>query len=386
MMWFVDLFKRELGEIRHDMRRPAFLFGAALAYLIVFGMLYLPNIVTAVPAVVYDEENSSASRSLIRDFEASDSYDIRGYVTSEEEMRAWLQEKQAIAAIENPKDFSKKAKTGSYSTVLYLINGSNIILTNITSSAAQDIVANFSDHLAAKQAALRYGLDEQAILHRIAPVHAHLRVLYNATQGYLFFFLLGLAMVAFQQGVLFAVGASSIYEVEHPEEECAYKTWQIMFVKTVVYWLLGMLSYGLVVAVVTQGLGIPLGAPLGELLALAAIFILAVTAFCFFFTAFFPAELPFIRAVILYPVPSFIFSGYTWPTESMGEGMQLASQFFPLSHFSNTVRELFLIGSSPHYWESIEKLTALAIGFFLIGGLLYHQRLKKSRVIVHQTC
>ena len=127
-------------------------------------------------------------------------------------------------------------------------------------------------------------------------------------------------------------------------------------------------------------------APLGELLALAAIFILAVTAFCFFFTAFFPAELPFIRAVILYPVPSFIFSGYTWPTESMGEGMQLASQFFPLSHFSNTVRELFLIGSSPHYWESIEKLTALAIGFFLIGGLLYHQRLKKSRVIVHQTC
>ena len=86
MMWFVDLFQRELGEIRHDMRRPAFLFGAALAYLIVFGMLY-----------------------------------------------------------------------------------------------------------------------------------------------------------------------PSIYEVEHPEEECAYKTWQIMFVKTVVYWLLGMLSYGLVVAVVTQG-------------------------------------------------------------------------------------------------------------------------------------
>ena len=40
MMWFVDLFKKELWEIKHDMRRPAFLFGAALAYLIVFGMLY----------------------------------------------------------------------------------------------------------------------------------------------------------------------------------------------------------------------------------------------------------------------------------------------------------------------------------------------------------
>ncbi|MDY6268706.1 MAG: ABC transporter permease [Selenomonadaceae bacterium] len=378
MNWFFALFKKEFVEIRHDLRRVVFLFGAALAYLIVFGMLYLPNIVTAVPTVIYDEENSAASRSLIRDFEASDAYEIQSYVTSEEDMRVWLRNKQAIAAIEIPKDFSKKAKTGSYGTVLYLVNGSNIILTNITSSAAQDIVADFSNRLAAKQAALRYGLDEQAVLHRLAPIHAHLRVLYNATQGYMFFFLLGLAMVAFQQGVLFAVGASSLYEIEHPNEDAAYKTWQIVLVKTVVYWLLGMASYGLVVAVVTQGLEIPLGASLGELLALAAIFLLVVTAFCFFFTSFFSAELPFVRAVILYPVPAFIFSGYTWPTESMGEGMQFASQFFPLSHFSNTVRELFLIGQSPHYWESIEKLTALAIGFFLVGGVLYHRRRRLS--------
>ena len=281
MTWFVSLFKKELVEIRHDLRRPVFLFGAALAYLIVFGMLYSPNIGTAVPTVIYDEETSAASRRLVQDFEASDSYDIQGYVTSEEEMRDWLREKNAVAAIEIPKDFSKKAKTGSYSTVLYLTNGSNIILTNITSSAVQDILADFSDHLAAKQAALRYGLNEEAVLHRLAPVHAHLRVLYNATQGYMFFFMLGLAMVAFQQGVLFAVGASSLYEIEHPSEEAQYKTWQVMLVKTIVYWLLGMLSYGLVVAVVTQGLGIPLGASLGELFALAAIFILAVTAFCF---------------------------------------------------------------------------------------------------------
>ena len=197
MTWFFTLFKKELVEIKNDLRRPVFLFGAALAYLIVFGMLYIPNIVTAVPAVILDQENSAASRRLVQDFEASDSYDIKGYVTSEEEMRDWLREKTAVAAIEIPKDFSKKAKTGSYSTVLYLTNGSNIILTNITSSAAQDILADFSDHLAAKQAALRYGLNETAVLHRLAPVHAHLRVLYNATQGYMFFFMLGLAMVAF---------------------------------------------------------------------------------------------------------------------------------------------------------------------------------------------
>lgn len=379
MKGFLHLLRVELAEIRHDFRRPAFLFGAALAYLLVFGMLYIPNIVTAVPTVILDEDNSALSRQLVRDFEASDSYQVTAYVTSQEEMLAALHDQTAIAAIDIPHDFAKKARNGSYSTVLYLTNGANIILTNITSAAAQSITEDFSNHLAAQQVALRFGLNEEKVAHYIAPVVVHLRVLYNATQGYMFFFLIGLAMVAFQQGILFAVGASSFYEVEHPETMQGYGVAEIMLAKTTVYWLLAMCSYLLILLGITQGLGIDLHAPLGQLLLLAALFILAVIGFCFFFTSFFPAELPFVRAVILYPVPCFIFSGYTWPIESMGPNMQLAAQFFPLTHFSNTVRDLFLIGSCADYTLCLEKLCGLMLLFFLVGGLLYRRNLTRRR-------
>ncbi len=206
-----------------------------------------------------------------------------------------------------------------------------------------------------------------------------LRVLYNATHGYMFFFLIGLAMVAFQQGIVFAVGASSLYEVEHPEAMQGYGIAEIMLAKTTVYWSLAMCSYLLVLLGITQGLGIDLHAPLWQLLLLAGIFILAAIGFCFFFSSFFPAELPFVRAAILYPVPCFIFSGYTWPIESMGPNMQTVAQFFPLTHFSNTVRELFLIGSSPSYTMCLEKLGGLILLFFLIGGFLYRRNLSKRR-------
>ena len=298
-------------------------------------------------------------------------------------MRACLKGKLAIAAIDIPHDFAKKAKSGSYSTVLYLTNGSNIILTNITSSAAQNITEDFSNRLAAKQVALRYGLDEDKVAHYIAPVAVHLRVLYNATQGYMFFFLIGLAMVAFQQGIIFAVGASALYEVEHPETMQGYPVAEILLAKTVVYWTLAMCSYGLILVGITQGLGIALHAPLGQLLLLAAVFILAAIGFCFFFTSFFPAELPFVRAAILYPVPCFIFSGYTWPIESMGNNMQVVAQFFPLTHFSNTVRDLFLIGSSANYTLCLEKLTGLCFLFFLVGGWRYGRRLCR-KAMPHQ--
>lgn len=197
MKAFLLVLKREVLLSLHDPRRLVFLFGAAVAYLIVFGLLYIPNIVTDVPCVVLDQENSHLSRQLLTALESSDSLHVTDYVTSEEEMREVLKEKRAYAAIEVPRDFSKKIKTGSSSDVLYMANGANIILTNITSSAVSDILADFSNRLATERVALRTGAEVETVRHVINPVTPHLRVLHNMTQGYMFFFLLGLAMVAF---------------------------------------------------------------------------------------------------------------------------------------------------------------------------------------------
>jgi ABC-2 type transport system permease protein len=356
------VFKRECWQTFKDLRRLSFLFGAALAYLLVFGMLYLPNIVKAIPCVIYDADNSKLSRQLITDFEDSDSFRIMGYVNTQEEMQEALRNKTAFVAIGIPADFSKKAKTGSYSTVLFMANGSNIIMTNVTSSAAQDIVASLSNALATRQTALQTGGNEGTLARRIAPVNVHLRVLYNSTQGYMFFFLIGLAMVAFQQGLFFAVGASVLYEYEHPDTISPQVK---LVVKAIFYWCLAMISYLFVVLVTQEIMGIPLKAPLSTLLGLAAIFIFAATGFVMLFSTLFHTEVQFVRAIIMYPVPAFILSGYTWPTESMGAGMQFLAQFFPLSYFSNVVRELFLAGGSPHYAASIQGLAIIGMVCFL---------------------
>ncbi len=363
----------EARAARSDPRRFVFLFGAALAYLIVFGMLYTPNIVTRVPCVIYDAEQTALSRSLVQDFEASDAYRVTEYAGTEEAMEAALREKRALVALEIPPDFSKKAKAGDYATVLYLVNGSSIIVTNLTSSAAQSILADFSDTLAAKQLALRYGLDEGAVLHRLAPVSTNLRVLYNATQGYLFFFLIGLAMVAYQQGILFAVGAAALGAGEQERRE-AQGAGRWLLAKLLFYSVFAFLSFLLVLLFLQYVSEIPLQAPLLPVLGLACVFIPAAASFCLLFTSFFREEVSFLRAIILYPVPAFIFSGYTWPTESMPAALQLLAQIFPLSHLSNTMRELFLMGFSPRYGESVLSLLALGCLFFLGAWRRYRRK------------
>ena len=355
------LFLREWQQLLHDLRRPSFLFGAALAYLLVFGMLYLPNLVKSVPCVIYDADQSVLSRQLTTAVEDSDSFHVVRYVRTQEEMQDALKNKEAFAAIGIPADFSKKTKVGAYGTVLFMANGSNIIMTNVTSSAIQDIVAQLSNETAARQTALLTGGDETMLAKRIAAVQVHLRVLYNATQGYLFFFLLGLAMVAFQQGIFFAVGASVLYEYEHPDTISPRKK---LIVKGVFYWGLAMLSYGLVVLVTQYIMEIPLKASWGTLMELAAMFIFAAIAFVMLFASLFQTEIQFVRGIIMYPVPAFILSGYTWPLESMGTGLQAVACLFPLTYFSNVVRDLFLAGSSPQYMASIR-------GLLLIGAICF---------------
>lgn len=368
-MSILQILRREAGQCKKDPRRLVFLFGAAIAYLLIFGVLYMPNIVKSVPCVIYDEEQSQLSRELVRYFEDSDSFQVTGYVDSQAAMQQALREKTAYAAIDIPHDFSKKIKTGGASTMLFMVNGSNIILTNITSSAAQDIIAEFSNKLALKRAALRTGANEQLLRNRIAPVNCHLRVLGNTRQGYTYFFLIGLAMVAFQQGIFFAVGASTLYEYEHAEE--GLSLWKLLLVKIVFYWTLAMLSFGMVIFILEELWGILLKAPLGQLLLLGGIFCLAAISFCILAASFFRTEMQFVRGAIMYPVPAFIFSGYTWPTETMGPVMQFIAQGFPLSWLSNTVRELFLTGISAHYGQSLLALLLFCIICLPLANLVF---------------
>lgn len=39
------LLRRELADFRRDSRRMTFVFGAAVIYILMFGALYMPNIV-----------------------------------------------------------------------------------------------------------------------------------------------------------------------------------------------------------------------------------------------------------------------------------------------------------------------------------------------------
>lgn len=369
-MGFIALIRRELANaFLHDARRAIFLFGAATAYLILFGILYYPGVVKEIPTVVCDEEHTAYSRLLTRQVDDDERLGLARVVADEGEARDMLRRKEVYAAVIIPADFSHDILNGRSAKVLFMLNGANIITTNIATTAGNDIVNTFNTRFAARQAALRTSGDEQMLKKRISPVETTLRVLNNPTQSYMMFFVTGLAMAAMQQGFFLAIGAAVQCDFRNPELKGTSKG-KLLVVKVGVYWVLSILSFGLV-CVLARLLGIPDRASIQSLSLLAGAFSFAAISLGLFASSLFHNELQFVRASIMYTVPAFIFGGYTWPLEAMDPVTQVVAQAFPMAWMSNAVRELFLSGHLATLSHNLTALTVMGIIFFSLGSWIF---------------
>lgn len=369
-MGFIALIRRELANaFLHDARRAIFLFGAATAYLILFGILYYPGVVKEIPTVVCDEEHTAYSRLLTRQVDDDERLGLVRVVADEWEARDMLRRKEVYAAVIIPADFSHDILNGRSAKVLFMLNGANIITTNIATTAGNDIVNTFNTRFAARQAALRTSGDEQMLKKRISPVETTLRVLNNPTQSYMLFFVTGLAMAAMQQGFFLAIGAAVQCDFRNPELKGTSKG-KLLVVKVGVYWVLSILSFGLV-CVLARLLGIPDRASIQSLGLLAGAFSFAAISLGLFASSIFHNELQFVRASIMYTVPIFIFGGYTWPLEAMDPVTQVVAQAFPMAWMSNAVREFFLSGHLATLSHNPTALTVMGIIFFSLGSWIF---------------
>lgn len=376
-MSILSLIRRELANaFLHDARRAIFLFGAATAYLILFGILYYPGVVKEIPTVVCDEEHTAYSRLLTRQVDDDERLRLVRVVADEGEARDMLRRKEIYAAVIIPADFSHDILNGRSAKVLFMLNGANIITTNIATTAGNDIVNTFNTHFAARQAALRTSGDEQMLKKRISPVETTLRVLNNPTQSYMMFFMVGLAMAAMQQGIFLAVGAAVQGDFKDTEGLKDAPKAAVLVVKVAVYWLLSVLSFALV-CVISYGLGIPDRASVTALLTLASAFSFAAISLGLFASSIFHNELQFVRASIMYTVPAFIFGGYTWPLEAMDPVTQVVAQAFPMAWMSNAVRELFLSGHLATLSHNLTALTVMGVIFLSLGSWIFLHKMNK---------
>ena len=206
-MTFFTLVRREISTLvkRRKLILFILLFGAS-AYSLLVGNLYRNQVVTTIPLVICDEDQSSLSRSLSRYIMEADRVQVISSVQNEKEAYALLDKKEAEGLIIIPPDFSKKITRHEPVSLLFLTDGTNSLYQNYAMAPVQEAAAQFSAEREMETAAL-----EKVPYLPAAPVYPSLRIKENPTQSYSFFYLYGVTITAAQIGLMIAF-AESLYE------------------------------------------------------------------------------------------------------------------------------------------------------------------------------
>lgn len=378
---YFELFKRELVfTFWRDRRRGILILLAASAYLLIFSLLYAPGIVKEIPTVVYDQSQSGLSRGFIQAIDDSDAFAVEAQALSEEELQQYIKTHREFVTFYIPGKFSERVKAGHHTEVLMNVDGTNIVILGTASTGAIDVVRGFSSqesihHLEQVKNQLPY-----RAMQRIEPIQISYRMIGNSTLNYQVFFVLGLALAAFQQGIFLSVAASLLHETQGIAPVERYmNSFLRLFVKILPYALLSLLSFTLMVTISVSVLQIPFVAksfwPLFLLMSSFSFVLCALTAVV---ASLVDSEISFTRISIIYTIPAFLLSGFTWPLEAMPMWVQNLSYLFPFTYVATTFRTYFLTGH-------VTMLTAHSVGMalvgtilFIVGAKLYNRRIEKQ--------
>lgn len=363
------VFLRELRYIfRKDPRRLLMLLCGALVYLLLFALLYAKGPAQPLETVIYDADRSALSREFIREVDSAYDFRIIAVAPDEESLQDYLRNGHHTVAFYIPDHFGSDVKSGRTGTVLFMADTDNLIISSTAMNATFDLIAAFSQRVSADIIAERVGLPHDAATLKASPFRIGYRLTGNPTQNYLFYLVLGLGLVALQQTLLIACAASFLYRPQGllPIERTK-KPWRVYLCKLAPYLLLSYTCYVVMTFGLAPAFSIPRHGPVAAFLVLGLAFISVILTAGAWLAMHCRSELTFTRWSLIYAVPSFIISGYTWPSIGMPLLVRYLSYAFPLTLLAVPYRELFLLGNAPWLRNSI--ILFIAAGIFLSLGI-----------------
>ncbi|MDO6518194.1 ABC transporter permease [Zobellia uliginosa] len=386
------VFKRELLRLAQQKSvRNLFIIVPLLAFFLL-GAIYYKGALRELPIAVYDNDNSTLSRTYIRFLEASPTFKITHYISSDEDIENAFVKNNVEAVFYIPKDFYKNVLKKTPVQVKIYSNSTNIVFGNLVYRSAVQISQLVSASVAIKRMA-PLGIDPSKISGTVLPIQVNSRVLGNPQYNYSYYLIPGLSIVLLQMIVFIAASRAFNNEWKNNSFQGLVAASKgnflsMLFGKYLAFLIYGLSLCGIVLAVLFPVFGIPIYGNIGSLMALLFLLITVNIFLGFGLSLLFKNELIALDLAIFYNSPAFVFSGFTFPIWAMPWFNRAYADIIPFTHFLTGFLKVYQLDTPLHFiWPEIGKLLVfLLVGFLLIlGGLALNGKLifpvKKMKAI-----
>lgn len=351
-----------------------------LGFLIFFGTFMPEGLPERLPIGVIDHDNSSLSRTIIRQIDATQQTKFTGKYLNFSEARDAMQKGEIYAFINIPKQLMNDLMNSRQPTIDFYYNQTFLIPGSLTLKNLSTMLKTISAgaNLKTRQAK---GQSIDSSMGQIMPITPEFHAIGNPYINYSVYLIQVLLPGLLQLMILI----STVYGIGIELKKNSSRKWLRTANGSMQMALLGkLMPYTLLFTIMAfvYDIGLfkimhyPLNGSIGWMFLASFFLVLSAQAIGTLMIGVFPVLRDGLSFAGLYGVLAFSYSGLSFPIEGMPALLQGLSYFFPLRWFFKIYQGVALNGTAPAYWLSYYVLMLL----FLLFPLLIWKRLKKAMI------
>jgi ABC-2 type transport system permease protein len=359
----ISIIRKEFIQIMRDPRTLVIILIIPIVQLFLMGYSASSD-VRNIPLVVYDQNRTSESRTLLDAYRAADYFSISKYVSSEAEARLLIESGEARAALIIPPDYNQRLADGD-AQVSFILDGSDPTVAGTSLSAAQLIGQSLATTILAEK--ISKSVQNFALQ---PPVEVRTTVWYNPDLISAYFMIPGVIGM-----ILFAItsiltATAVVRERERGTIEqlivTPIRSWELIVGKVTPYVMLALLDTLEVLAIGHWWFNVPIRGNLLLILLLSALFLLSGLGIGLFASTIANTQQEAMLIVWMLLLPSIFLSGFFFPIQAMPPVMQWISMIVPLRYYLVIIRSLLLKGVGLNM--ILDQVIALIIFAVVIMG------------------
>jgi ABC-2 type transport system permease protein len=368
------IFKKELRHIMRDPRSLGLALVQPLVMLLLFGSA-LSLDVDRIATLVYDADQTSASRELVRQFQGSKYFEVEGFVDSNRAVERGIDKNRILVGLIVPRDYAKHVAAGQVADFQILLDGSDSNTASIALSYVNALVQDYGNHLRAT------ALSRHAGRALPVPVDFQVRIWYNSSLESKNFVVPGLVAVILVviAGMLASLTIAREWEMGTMEQllSTPVRPAELVLAKMLAFFTVGAVDTAIAVLVGVFVFDVPFR---------GSVWLLALTSCLFLSGVFFWGILISALAktqLVAYQVgvattflPSFLLSGFIYSIDNMPKVVQWITHIVPARYFVTILRGIFLKGVGPAVlWGNMLLLVCFMVGVFFLATWRLSQKL-----------
>ena len=333
---------KELHHITRDPRSLAMALLVPVMMLLLFGYA-LSLDVDRITTLIYDQDQTAASRELVRQFQGSRFFQILGEVNSYAEIDRAIDRSRALMAVVVGRGYGQSLAAGRETPVQILLDGSDSNTASIALGYAETLVRTYSINLRVESMNRRTGQQ------LAQPVDPRLRVWYNSSLESRNYVVPGLIAVVLQiiAALLTSLTIAREWEMGTMEQllSTPLRPAEMVLGKMIAYFAVGVADAAIAIVVGVFVFAVPFRGSLALVAVSTCVFLFGALFWGIFVSAATRSQLQAYQMGILSSfLPAFLLSGFIYATENMPPVIQAISRIIPSRYAITILKGVFLKG------------------------------------------